>query len=305
MKKIKKIKLNENQENDGFWSSDGEFDKEAEKIIQRERERERREDRRVARLRNQVTELKEEKKELIRTKDEVIKDLENQILKLQKGVSEELEEQLMLVKKELKEKDEMLEKARDEITELADDLNTTEEKLLKYVKVGDGLKVKLQDTDKKMKLSQSENKRLRKELNECKDELNVRDGIATKLEETDQKLKLTQFENTRLRKELSECKDELATYKLDNDHGHDSQEQSQAVYSHLVRNSTENFNNKHVVSPYRADVRHQYTKKFEFWNFDDGPLEITISNFDHFNFQGKKSSYHINYAIINYFDCNY
>ena len=60
---------------------------------------------------------------------------------------------------------------------------------------------------------------------------------------------------------------------------------SQIAYENLERNSTNIFNDKHVVPQHLATERHEYAKNYLFWDFDEGPIEFTISKFNDMNFQ--------------------
>ena len=91
-------------------------------------------------------------------------------------------------------------------------------------------------------------------------------------------LKEKDSEIEHLQNQLNEFKNELQ------DHRNDSQEQSQAAYRNFVSDSTASFSKKHAVPHYSSDERHEYAKKLDFWNFDNGALEAEISKIQDSNF---------------------
>ena len=96
-------------------------------------------------------------------------------------------------------------------------------------------------------------------------------------------MKEKEFEIERLKNELNEFKNESSDFQSY------SQEQSQAIYTSFVSESTENFLNKHVVPDHLSHERHEYAKKLGFWNFNNGSLETQISSYYDSNFIGEKN----------------
>lgn len=223
----------EHPDNDGFSSSDGEFDKQVELM---------RESQRVNKLRNQIRRIKKEHSHEISKKDERITELEMTIKNLEKSSIqfEELERKFK--------------KIQDENDDLKNQLNKLKLRFSAYQDVGDRMKSRIEAHNEKLRMINLETQKQRNQLKEKESEIE------------------------RLKNELKEFKTELP------DHRNDSQEQSQATYRNFVSESTASFSSKHAVPHYSSDERHEYAKKLDFWNFDNGPLEAEISKIQDSNF---------------------
>ena len=227
--------MTENHENDGFSSSDGEFDKQVEMM---------RESQRVNTLRNQIRRITTEHSIEISKKNEKIANLEMAIKQLEKSSiqSEELDTKSKQI--------------QDENKVLKDELNKLKLRFSAFQDVGDRMKSRIEAHNENLKLFELEIQRQGKQLKEKESEIEL------------------------LKNELNKFKNKLS------DHGNDSQEQSQAIYSNFVSRSTESFLNKHGVPHHLSIQRHKYAKNFDFWNFENGSLETVISNLYDSNFTG-------------------
>ena len=135
-------------DNDGFSSSDGEFDKEVEVLIVTKP---------VAVLRNQIRRERKEHAAEILKKDEKIEKLENDITKLEKTSikSEELERKLT--------------ELQDRNNKLIDELDETRKRFSVYQDVGDQMKSRIE-------AQKEEIERLNNELSESKNDLSEHDS---------------------------------------------------------------------------------------------------------------------------------
>ena len=161
--------------------------------------------------------------------------------------------------------------------------------------------IKCEELERKLKAIQNENQELKDELDKTKMRFSayqdVGDRMRSRIETDSENLKRIQLEIQRQRKQLKEkefeierLKNELNEFKNESsDFQSYSQEQSQAIYTSFVSESTENFLNKHVVPDHLSHERHEYAKKLGFWNFNNGSLETQISSYYDSNFIGEKN----------------
>ena len=157
------------KKNDGFSSSSGDFDKQAEIIIERQR---------VFKLRNQIRRIRKEHSIEIIEKDERIAELEKAIIKHEKHSIkfEDLERKL--------------EEVQDDNLDLVDELSKTKLRFAAYQDVGDRMKCQIEaqieklriteeeikKKDKQLKVKDADIEKLINELNEIKNEFSDHDN---------------------------------------------------------------------------------------------------------------------------------
>ena len=151
------IQKTRSKKNDGFSSSSGDFDKQAEIIIERQR---------VFKLRNQIRRIRKEHSIEIIEKDERIAELEIAIIKHEKE---------SIKFEELKRK---LEEVQDKNLELVDELSKIKLRFTAYLDVGDRMKCQIEAQNDKLRITEEEIKKKDKqlkikdsEIEELKDEL--------------------------------------------------------------------------------------------------------------------------------------
>ena len=226
-------------ENDGFSSSDGEFETAAENLVLTNE---------IKVLKNKNTRLKNQITEVRKEKDEKIKDL---LAKYEK-------DKIQMEEREAELKNILTDKM-DENEELIESVNRRKRRFTELDGILESFKRRLEEKSEELRKNEEE------------------------------KIKLNS-ENERLMSALNESRE------LSN--SHDSQEQSQAAYGTLASNSTPNFNARHIVPECLTAKRHAYAKKLEFWDFDSGPLETTISKLSDKNYIGMFHSSFINFYLL-------
>ena len=264
-----KIKSPDARENDGFSSSDGEFEKEIERITCNIYER------RILRLRNQIRRERNENSIEIAKKDAKIEDLKSLLMEQKINIIqlEENADNLELERK-LKEKDQQLQTNGQELQEMRQSLQRSHQLQLK---------------NRELRTSNNQLHYIEQQLREKDQEQQKR------LQEKDQNIlnknKSIQALNKRLQELLAENEEltskitRLSDTANDFDVNNQTQMLSQVAYGNLERNSTPFFNDKHVVPKHLTAERHEYAKNYRFWDFDDGPIRYIVSNFNDMNFQ--------------------
>ena len=262
--KLKETKSPKIRENDGFSSSDGEFEKELAKIDSYER--------RITLLRNQIRGMRKEHINEIAEKDEEIEKLKNIMMK-QKIDLFRIEESIdsLEFEKQLKENDQQLEQKDKELQEMRQNLQERNHQL--------------QLKNREVRTVNNQLHYIEQQLREKDQELQGKDEKLQNqnktIQELDNRLQEKLAENDKLTSEINRLSDEATDFDVNNQ----TQMASQMAYGNLERNSTSFFNDKHVVPQHLDSERHDYAKHFRFWKFDDGPFEYTVSNFNDGNFQ--------------------
>ena len=289
----KKIKMVEPRENDGFSSSDGEFDREAEIILLQQQIRREREDHRTG----------------IKAKDELIEQLQKNIILLSEterrlnekeqhlqDMKQQLQQKAQQLEKKLQSKDQQLQAVKQQLLATDQELQN-KNSLLKdqhlYLKNKDkNLRTKhqeLQFKDQQLQVKDQQLQAKDQQLQQSNQQLQIKgqrlQQMDLQFQAMNRRLQEKLVENEELSKQINELKSSLSY--TDDDIGCNNQTQmaSQMVYGNLERRATYYFKDKHVVSSHLADERHEYVKNYRFWNFDDGPIEHTISRFNDTNFQ--------------------
>ena len=289
----KKIKMVEPRENDGFSSSDGEFDREAEIILLQQQIRREREDHRTG----------------IKAKDELIEQLQKNIILLSEterrlnekeqhlqDMKQQLQQKAQQLEKKLQSKDQQLQAVKQQLLATDQELQN-KNSLLKdqhlYLKNKDkNLRTKhqeLQFKDQQLQVKDQQLQAKDQQLQQSNQQLQIKgqrlQQMDLQFQAMNRRLQEKLVENEELSKQINELKSSLSY--TDDDIGCNNQTQmaSQMVYGNLEWRATYYFKDKHVVSSHLADERHEYVKNYRFWNFDDGPIEHTISRFNDTNFQ--------------------
>ena len=265
--KTEENKFSEAREDDGFSSSDGEFEKELARIDSYER--------RITLLRNQIRREKNMHTNKIAEKDEEIEKLKNIMMK-QKIDLIKIEESrdTLELKRTLMEKDQQLQKKDQELQEMRQSLQRSHQLQLK---------------NRELRTSNNQLHYIEQQLREKDQEQQKRlqekdENILNKdksIQALDKRLHELLAKNAELTSEINRLSDADNDFDVNNQ----TQMQSQIAYVNLERNSTPFFNDKHVVPKHLTAERHEYAKNYRFWDFDDGPIRYIVSNFNDMNFQ--------------------
>ena len=254
------------RENDGFSSSDGEFEKEIERITCNIYER------RILRLRNQLRRERTEHSNEIAEKDEKIENLKSLLMEQKINIIQlEANTDNLELERRLKEKDQQLQTKDRELLEM---------------------RQCLQEKSHQLQVKNREMRTISNQLHYIEQQSRDKDQeLQEKVKELQNNKKTIQEMNKRLQDKIA-ANEELASEVKrlshaanDFDLNNQTQMASQMAYGNLERNSTNFFNDKHVVPKHLAAERHEYAKNYRFWEFDDGPIEYKISYFHDRNFQ--------------------